>query len=100
MDLGVMDLEGHLSWGHGSWGHLVELQRDDDQQLIQPLLFLSLISLQGLLGCIQIGCHNFYLNKATGEVLALVGESLCVQGGKRRQGERRHNGCKMCSGRP
>lgn len=42
----------------------MELERDDDQQLVQPLLFLSLISLQGLLGCIQIRRHHFDLNKA------------------------------------
>lgn len=46
-------------------GHLVELQRYDYQQFVQSLLLLSLIGLQGLLGSVQIGCHNFYLKKAS-----------------------------------
>lgn len=91
---------GHRSWGHRSWGHLVELERDDNQQLIQPLLLLSLISFQGFLGCIQICRHNFYLNKDMGEILSQVSESINAHGGKRRQGERKHNGYSMYSGRP
>lgn len=51
--------------GRGEGGdHLVELEGNDHQQFVQSLLLLSLIGLQGLLGSVQIGRHNFYLNKA------------------------------------
>ena len=66
MNLSLEKSEGDGSSAQRGWGnlqphHLVELQRDHNQQFIQPLLLLTLISLQGLLCCVQISCHNFYL---------------------------------------